>query len=480
MDPSTSYVGRNEVKDMVRTRAPRDSSPPPCFLATNPDQSGKWTGGCSSAQNTATSDPSTWNCPSPPKLAPAEKATNAASILKAMGVGQCVDQTYAGGAFSIWDLMGGFAESSNSVGCEQVSVITDSYNSTFTAVNCALTKITNTVNMSDFAVNSVAITTSGHGKLFCGQGGLNINQSINLKMFYTGTFTANVQNQTTTNVQNYIQAIQSSMLKADVGWGATPQGQRAISQVQAQIQNYINTTDLTQIASNIVESFYTGNTIAITISDYSVVEAGDCDISQNGTYDLVVQNIFTTATTNVTSNTALNSFIANQSNSLSSTAAGFSLGGFGIGIIILIVVALFFLGGPLIFAKKLGKLSWPLLLLVTLAAIGFGIWLHSRGDRIASYFLFGLGGLSFLMTIFAFNKYQQQQKKEKAKQAASTKGKPGAATAPATNSTQQKKPADQSSAAQSTTPTSATPKQATPSAASNSSITAAANNVQVV
>lgn len=412
--PPTRSVDNQPTK-VVRTATPL----PPCFPPGQSYQANSKgaQAGCSSAQNATVNDPSTWNCPAPPKLPPSQKAVNAASILKALGVGQCVDSTFAAGGLDLEALGGGFLESSKSVGCEQVSVITDSYNSTFTAVNCALTKITNSVNMDEFAVESVQISASGHGHLFCGSGGLNLNQQQVLKMFYTGTFTGNVENSTTTNIQNYIQAIQSSMLKADVGWGATPQGQRAISQVQAQIQNYINTTDLTTITSSVMQSFYQGQQILVTISDYAVVDAGDCDFTQEGTYDLVVQNLFTTATTNITSQTALNSFIANQSQSLTSTAAGFSLGGFGSIIFFILLGVLLLMGAPLFFAKSLSKLAWPLLAIVTIAFLCSGWYLWDHNDHDWAILCFVFGGLSFVLTIFALNKYLKQRAKEKQKAA---------------------------------------------------------------
>lgn len=373
---------------------------------------------CDNQKTAANSPPSSWNCPEPKPMPFKDQAIQAASILKAMNVGQCQNSTFAAGGFSLLDLAGGFAESSDSIGCEQVSVITDSYNSQFTALDCAMTQITQSQNMSYFGVNNVEIGASGNSKMFCGHGGLVINQDINLKMFVTGQFTGTVQDSTTNNVQNFIQAIQDSMLKADVGWGATPQGQRAISQVQAQIQNYMNTTDLSLTTQSVMEKFYTGNNITVTLSDNAVIDASECKFTQDGTYNLVVQNVFTTTITNVQSNTALNKFIAQQSNSLSSTAAGFSLGSFGIIIIVLIVIGVFIFGAPLILGKKISKTSATMLFILLLLSGGLTLFFYLRNETILYYIMLALTIVLLVLFVSACIKAHNQNKAAKASAAA--------------------------------------------------------------
>ena len=287
----------------------------------NPDEWIKWSQTDPSVKPDA-------NCPSPPPT-PSDVANNIASTLDAAGIQACsTDQASTqfsaqmqasvaglGGANAS---MQGSTNRTATVGCEQVSAISNAYKQTVNNMTCTIKNNSNNIENSQNAVNAILIDAGKDIYIDCSGctnpttcadskdgGGLSFNQSINMKMVSSIQLSSSDVKSIANNTSAVCKGIAKVAMDSTSGLGATPQGQKSIQTATNTINQQNFDQAVTNAVNNIKVSQSGNNTITIKAGGSIRIIGKQCTFNQDTVLDIVanaiISDIVQTTMSNVSS-----------------------------------------------------------------------------------------------------------------------------------------------------------------------------------
>ena len=254
------------------------------------------------------------NCPSPSPN-PSDVANNIASTLDAAGIQACsTDQAStqfsAQMQGSIMGMMQGNASvqastnKTSTVGCEQVSAISNAYKQTVNNITCTIKNNTNSIENAQNAVNAILIDAGKDIYIDCSGctnpttcadskdgGGLSFNQSINMKMVSSIQLSTNDVKSIANNTSAVCQGIAKVAMDSTNGLGATPQGQKSIQTATNTISQQNFNEAVTNAVNNIKVSQNADNTITIKAGGSIRIVGKQCTFNQDTVLDIVANAI---------------------------------------------------------------------------------------------------------------------------------------------------------------------------------------------
>jgi hypothetical protein len=267
-------------------------------------------------------------CPEVPTLPLAQVSTEANKILEAAGAQACetsasIQQFEA--QFKAQSLLGGVAggvKASNSntsaIGCEQLTVIANKYNKTVQNVACMLKTSKNVTRTTATGINSIVWEAGGDMDIDCGEKGLNFNQKMKLNIISK----INLSNQELTQIANEVNDVVKNVAEAvqesKSGIGATPQGQKAISDTMTNINIVDQKNKIDEQIKELNTSVSGSNTVVIKAGGNVKIRGKGCNVSQDMVIDMVADQLVNDAVT--TSLSSLSKTVAETETKLAQKA----------------------------------------------------------------------------------------------------------------------------------------------------------------
>lgn len=272
----------------------------------NPDEWAKW-------NKTDPSVKADQNCP-PPVQTPQDVANNIADTLQAAGIRACsTDQNStqfsAQMQGSLMGMMQGNASlqaSTNktaTLGCEQVSAISNAYKQTVNNITCTIKNNTNNITNSQNAVNAINIRAGGNILINCASctdpatcasstgGGLNFKQRINMKMMSTIQLSESDITSIANNTSAVCQGITKVAQESTNGLGATPQGSKAIKTATDTITQQNFNESVKNAVNNINVSQNGDNSITIQAGGNITILGKQCTFDQDTVLEIIANAI---------------------------------------------------------------------------------------------------------------------------------------------------------------------------------------------
>lgn len=245
-------------------------------------------------------------CPEKEPLSVNEKAAKSAEMAQAMGVQACsrqergidssveaeidawVASAKASANFSFTD--------SASIGCEQISIIANEMNQATDTVSCILSNSSASSELTVNAQNAIRIEANGEGseiKIDCGEQGLNINQSINIKIIKLDELSEDEQNDIATAVDTAVQQSAKGVQDSLQGRLAMPPSQKQILEQCTKIQNSSYKIQAKENIKKISLNVNAKNDITIIANGGAkiFISGKQCNFNQNIMLDIVAQSI---------------------------------------------------------------------------------------------------------------------------------------------------------------------------------------------
>jgi hypothetical protein len=252
------------------------------------------------------------NCP-PPAAEPSDVANNIASTLQAAGVKSCsTDQTStqfsAQMQGSIMGMMQGNASVQASgnhtatVGCEQVSAISNAYKQTVNNITCTIKNNTNNITNSQQGVNSIRLESGRDIIVKCDGctdpacasntgGGLTFRQKINMKMMSSIQLSSSDVKSIANNTQAVCQGIAKVAMDSTSGLGATAQGQKSIQEATNTISQQNFNEAVTNAVNNINVTQNADNSITIKAGRDIFLTGKQCTFDQDTALEIIANAI---------------------------------------------------------------------------------------------------------------------------------------------------------------------------------------------
>ena len=284
--------------------------------------------------------PENQNCPfGSAKIDPQAVQDNIPNILTALGIGKCTQDTTVAADI----LCGCGVANSLSIGCEQISVISQKYLEATSAVTCIINSTKTKVETSVVSGNDFELVLHDTGTIKCDDG-INIKQGTVINFIGANSLTDVTQNQITSTLQSFINETMKSISSSKQGFLGTAQGIKSINDAVNAVTKNIDTIITTKIVNDVFTKFASNNNIKLDI--YGWFGGKQCNFTQDTVINVQIQTVVDTALKNMVKTDAVTKFLSDQSNYLKAQAAGIGdLAGIIAVIIILAVGAFLLFGG---------------------------------------------------------------------------------------------------------------------------------------
>jgi hypothetical protein len=241
-------------------------------------------------------------CPEVPTLPLAQVQTEANKILSAAGAQSCqtdasIQQFEAQMRASV-----GFAstaagvKASNSntstIGCDQLTVIANKYNKTVQNVACMLKTSKNVTRTTASGINNIIWeSTNGDIDVECGEGGLNFSQKMNLQIISKVSLSSQELTQIANEVNDVVKTVAEAVQDSKSGIGATPQGQKAISDTLTNINTIDQKNKIDETIKELVTSISGANTVTIRAKGNIKIRGNQCRIDQDMVLNMIADQV---------------------------------------------------------------------------------------------------------------------------------------------------------------------------------------------
>jgi hypothetical protein len=254
------------------------------------------------------SDQPATDCPPPPELKNEEKASKAAEIAKAMGVRACemsqasFTANFGASAFAVMSTeMEVTYNQSSTVGCESLMINASEYNQSQQNITCTINKSSMKTNINTKAGNSITFDAGKNIDIDC-KDGFNIKQDLNLESVNTINLTSetvtSIANQTKDTVKKTLDTIQ----KSTTGLGATPAGQKAISDEVVNINNVDYGKLVNDTLKEINISTDAQNNITFKAGGNVTIKGNNCNLDQSLLLKVIANSVLSDAYSQAFSN----------------------------------------------------------------------------------------------------------------------------------------------------------------------------------
>lgn len=241
-------------------------------------------------------------CPPPPPLSEDQAASESANLLKAAGIRSCetsqmsmtaeahIKVPYANAGMSMT------ANSSSTIGCEQVSVITEKYRKAINNTTCLLKEQTNSTKNTMTGINSIKFKAGRDLEIDCSTAnpngdGLNINQNMQLDMVST----VQLKQEQVEQIQNACKDVVTSALESakesKTGLGATPQGQKTIIDKITDIQQNDYKASINKSINEVSNKMNGSNEILLETGRDLRISGSRCKFEQDMVLKMIASSV---------------------------------------------------------------------------------------------------------------------------------------------------------------------------------------------
>jgi len=241
-------------------------------------------------------------CPPVPTLPANQLATEAKTILEAAGAQAChteasiqqAEAQFSGS--SVFGSISGGVKASNSdtsaIGCEQLAVIANKYNKAVQNVACILKTSKHITTTTVKGVNNINFeSTDGGVTINCGKEGLDFKQKMNLKVISNINLSNEELTQITNDINDVVKTTVQAVQDSTSGIGATPQGNKAISDTITNINSIDQKNKIDEKIKEVINNISGTNSLTVKGKESVLVEGKNCKISQEMVIELVANQI---------------------------------------------------------------------------------------------------------------------------------------------------------------------------------------------
>ena len=239
------------------------------------------------------------NCPPVPPPTPEEQGSAGAQIAAAMGVQSCKTS-----AFSAQAEIDAFITSasmsvsgSSAVGCEEIQIMANSYHQSQKNISCTIKQ---SITDSTTSVTNLQRVRIEAGKdLITECTDFTIDQNAEIKLISLTQLTqqqiSDIQKAVKTTAEDIVKAAQESKS----GFGATPQGQKFVSDAKTKIESQDFNQNVAQSINKITTSVESAQEIKLTAGGNIVLRGANCKLSQNAIIDVMASSILNDSLGNI-------------------------------------------------------------------------------------------------------------------------------------------------------------------------------------
>jgi hypothetical protein len=261
-------------------------------------------------------------------------------------------------------------------------------NETMTNVSTqVLTDVANKTSAHQQTSQIIKVFVGPGGELNCGMGNLTLTQKASNAITALGTLDSSQIANLSNDIQNkFSSELASKIAQKNTGLNL---GQLNVSDVNQKISNIVRTNINTVVKTTLSNSVTVDSTTrqVQSFNIYGKVNAGGCDFNQESTTKLVASNITKNINNLIQNNTAVTDAFNKADSVVSQTNTGLSL--MGIFLVLLIIGAMFFIGG----GQAVTKYAVPIGMIVSLAiAVVMGVKHQMVPAAIGGIAFLGLGG----------------------------------------------------------------------------------------
>jgi len=186
-----------------------------------------------------------------------------AAVMKAMGIQACRTLDIATGILPYVTTSSAHV----SIGCEQVAVLAASLDQTTRAIQCTVSRVSQSSNQQIIAVNNITISLSGNAVITC----IYVDQNINLKIASTVDFNSDITTAMASDLSASIKNFANVVQTANKDALSTPQGNKTASLFSTQLQQTAFQGSFEEIIQTSIKNFHSGNTFTLTLTGYSMI-----------------------------------------------------------------------------------------------------------------------------------------------------------------------------------------------------------------
>lgn len=249
-------------------------------------------------------------CPKPPEPTKEELATSISDMITKAGITTCnnkrkkVDVGFSGGGFIF--PTGGMAfrgtanvEETASIGCEQIQIIAKRYQECVQQVSCVLNQTSAKQEISS-SINNIIKFKGTKFEADCDN--LNIKQkgtiyAVSLQQLESRE-KAQIENATKTMLKDVIDVTTESFTEA----GATPQGSKALADIQKKLDSTQFSQSVSQVLSSIRTSLNINNNLEIDVDGPIIIRGKQCNFDQEAYISYLATNIVSKISDNFLTN----------------------------------------------------------------------------------------------------------------------------------------------------------------------------------
>ena len=239
------------------------------------------------------------NCPPVPPPTPEEQGTAGAQIAAAMGVQSCnTSTTSVQGELDFFLSSASMnVNTSSAVGCEQIQIMANSYHQAQKNISCTIKQSITESTASLTNLQKVSIEAGKDLITECTE--FSIDQNAVIKLISLTQMTqqqiSDIQKSVKTTAEDIVKSVQDSK----TGFGATPQGQKFVSDAKTNIESEDFNQNVSQSINKITTSVESAQEIKIKAGGNIVLRGGNCKLSQNAIIDVMATSILNDSLGNI-------------------------------------------------------------------------------------------------------------------------------------------------------------------------------------
>jgi hypothetical protein len=226
---------------------------------------------------------------------PEELKSATVDMMKATGAKSC--STAAMSAEAKGSVMGGLGaagvkvQASATTGCEQIAALAQSFKQSTDAISCIIGKSTQSISSDTSAVNSISFDIGGD--FIGGAGSIAIEQGIIQRIVDLKQMSVEQKAAIANVVDTFTQQVAQVGLESKTEAGATPQGQRSITDIATKLKDSKSATQVNETISKIETRVSSGNAVVFkTGGDLYMPDKGYTS-NQNILQDITASAILT-------------------------------------------------------------------------------------------------------------------------------------------------------------------------------------------
>ncbi len=201
--------------------------------------------------------------PRPPSDLQLQNSAAASALMKSMGIQACTS-TEAVGGFLPYIVA---TQVATSVGCEQVAALIQSIDQSQRAIQCTVSKVSQSSSTAAIAANNILINLSGNAVITC----LTVQQDIDLKIATNVEFGSQVKTSMANDLESTIKSFANVVQNSEKDALSTPAGNKAATLFASYLEQTSFQGSFEEIIQKSIQDFQATNTFTLNMTGYSMI-----------------------------------------------------------------------------------------------------------------------------------------------------------------------------------------------------------------